>query len=371
MPRYGQYIFKSLLGPLLLITFSLTSIAWLTQALRFVDFIINRGVSMSTFVTLTVLMVPSLLLFILPVSLFCAVLYTYHKLQGDSELVVMNGVGLSRWQLAKPAILLAAGCCLFAYLTSLYLAPVAYRQFKDMQTFLRDNYASLLLQEGVFNNPVEGLTVFIRDRDRDGTLHGIFVHDERQKTQSTTMMAEVGQLVQSPSGPRFILVRGNRQEINKQTGALSLLNFDRYVLDISFYTKKAEERTRTEEELFIHELFDDAHNESERIGEFHAEGHHRLTWPFLNVTMTLIAMSFLLSGEFNRRGQRKRVVMAVLAGCATLALAVFLSGAAARSSWLIPFMYLNVLGMALVPAAKLLMDEPLGTPVFKLHMRKL
>ena len=371
MHRYHLYIVKSLIGPLLLIAFSLTSIAWLTQALRFVDFIINRGVSVGTFATLTILMIPSLLQFILPIALFCAVLYTYHKLTGDSELLVMSGAGLSRWQLAKPALTVAAACCAFAYFSSLYLSPLAYRQFKEMQSFLRDNYASLLLQEGVFNNPVEGLTVFIRDRDRDGTLRGIFVHDERQNKQSVTMMAEVGQLVQSPSGPRFNLLHGNRQGIDKERGTLSLLNFEQYALDISFYTKRAENRPRTEEEMFLHELFDRSHADPERVDKMHAEGNHRITWPILNLTLTLVAVSFLLSGEFNRRGQRKRVILSAVTGLAVVGLAVFLAGAVARTPLLMPLMYINVAGIAVIAGLKILRDEPLGSPMFSVFFGRL
>jgi len=45
MRRYFAYIFRQLIGPMLVVTFSLTGVIWLTQSLRFIDLIINKGLS--------------------------------------------------------------------------------------------------------------------------------------------------------------------------------------------------------------------------------------------------------------------------------------------------------------------------------------
>ena len=188
--RYIAYIVRLLLGPTLIITASLTSIIWLTRALRFIDFIVNRGLSLGDFLYITALLLPSLLMILLPVALFIAVIYTYHKLNIESELVVLKAAGLSNVQLARPVMLVAVGVMLVAFLISLYVLPTANRRFNDMLTFIRDNYASVLLQEEVFNTPVDGLTVFIRERDDTGNLQGILVHDNRAGQAPVTMMAE-------------------------------------------------------------------------------------------------------------------------------------------------------------------------------------
>src|SRR5271154_4362240 len=118
MHQYSKYIARHLVNSTLLITFSLTSIVWLTQALRFIDFIVNQGVSVVIFVKLTLLLIPSLVLMILPPSLFCAVMFVYNKLKTDSELIVMQAAGISRWRLAIPAMQVAAGVMLVAYFIS-------------------------------------------------------------------------------------------------------------------------------------------------------------------------------------------------------------------------------------------------------------
>ena len=41
------------------------------------------------------------------------------------------------------------------------------------------------------------------------------------------------------------------------------------------------------------------------------EGHHRLASAFLPLSFALIALAFLLSGDFNRRGQLFRILSAI------------------------------------------------------------
>ena len=339
MYSYSVYIMKQLAQATLLIAVSLTSIVWLTQALRFIDFIVNRGISFTSFLELTLLLIPSLMLFILPFALLFAVLFVYYRLMMDSELLVLSGAGLSRFQIAKPAINIAIMVSLIAYSISLYILPVSYHAFKEMQEFMRDNYASLLLQEDVFNNPVEGLTVYIRDRDKEGILYGIIVHDSRDpKEPAVTMMAEKGQLIQSAQGPTFIL------------------DFAKYTLDISFYTNSAGKRTKQPEEMFLDELlYPDTADELEKA-RLIAEGHNRISYPLFPLALTLFALAVLLSGEFNRRGQWQRITFIVVCSGVVLSVAIGILHLAVKNEWLISLLYINIVMIILFSIWKLLFD---------------
>ncbi len=347
MKHYIRYIGKNLGGAAVIIAFSLTSIIWLTQALRFIDFIVNRGVSVLTFLKLTALIVPSLLYIVLPLSMFVAVLFIYSKLLGDSELVVLQSAGLSRFQIAKPVMLAGVAAAMVAYFISFYALPVTYRQFKDMQVFLRDNYASMLLQEEVFNTPMEGFTVFVRERDPNTSLlKGILVHDNRNIHNPVTMMAQRGQLQQTSKGPRFLLYEGNRQEV--KDGRLSFLKFDSYSIDLSFYAKEAQERDRKPEELFLPELFAMAKEQPQRAGELLAEAHQRIVWPLYNIALAMFAAAMLLTGQFNRRGNWRRVTLSSMAAIGMIGVGLSLQNVAANNTMLIPLVYTTIGGFIIL-----------------------
>lgn len=342
--RYNRYIMSLLAWPTLLVTLSLTSIIWLTQALRYIDFIVNRGLSVGSFLYLTALLIPSLLFLVLPIALFISVVFAYNKLAADSELVVMKAAGLSPMQLAKPALQLGILISLICYFMSLYLMPLTKHQFKEAQTFLRDNYASVLLQEGVFNSPMEGLTVFIREREDNGVLRGILVHDNRNPKAITTMMADEAKLMQSPKGPQFHLINGLRQE--NSNGRISWLNFDSYNLDFSFYEKKAKQHVAGQEEMYLSELLNPPPNiPPAKANKFRAEAHQRIIWPLYAIALALMGVAVLSRGDFNRRGQWKTIL--VISGIAvfTILLAIALSNIIARYPAATPLVYLLVFGV--------------------------
>lgn len=344
MQQYLRYILLKIGGLFLLISLSLTFLVWLTQSLRFVDLIINRGLGASTFLYLSTLLLPSLLSVVLPIALFISVAFVYSKLTMDSELIVLKSAGLSKFSLIKPALYAGLVATVIGYSISLYLLPASYREFKDMQSFIRDNYISSLLQEGVFNNPIKGMTVYIREIHDDGMLKGILVHDNRNIKLPVSMMAEEGQLVNAVGGPRFILVKGNRQEISQDDGHLSLLYFERYAIDIASYTKAREMRWREPEERFLDELFWPEDNTSTiLVQKLNAEGHQRLVWPLYNIVLSLIGVMIFVTGEFNRRGNALKTLTHSVAAFLTLAGSITLNNLTANNANFAPVMYMLVL----------------------------
>ena len=345
MRRLQKYILRQLAGPFVFFLLSLTGVIWLTQSLRFVDLIINKGLSASYFAQLTLLVLPGVLTIILPIALFAAVLYVYNALDGDSEIVVMRSSGMGNLALARPALLLGLGVTLVGYFLSLYLMPTGQRAFKDMKTSLRTNLSYVLLQEGTFNTIGDSLTVYIRARHSDGEMLGILVHDSRVKERPVTMIAERGAMVRTAAGPRFIMVNGNRQEIDHAAGQLSLLQFDRYALDLSQFVQRDEGRWLEPRERYLHELFwpgtgkDDLAN----AARMRAEGHDRLAAPLYALAFVMVALAAVLSGEFNRRGRRWRIVVAVGTIALVRAAGLGLVGLSAKAPVLIPLIYLNVI----------------------------
>ncbi|MBT5414564.1 MAG: LPS export ABC transporter permease LptF [Rhodospirillaceae bacterium] len=344
MNSIGRYIFRQIFEATVFVTIALACAVWLTQSLRYVELIVNRGLSIGLFGYLTVLLLPTFLLVILPISLFCATLFIYNKLVSDSELVVLRAAGLSNMALGRPAILLGLGVVAVCYSLSLYFLPASFRQFKDLEYTIRNDYSAILLQEGAFNSINDGLTVYVRSRESNGELLGILVHDNRDAAKPVTMMAERGALVVTDEGPRVLMIHGNRQEVQRESGQLSLLYFDRYTFDLGQFTGRLESRWRTPEERYLDELlWPDYDNEGDAYyaNKLITEGHQRLVAPLYALGFVLIALASLLSGEFDRRGQTKRIAVAVGAVVVVQAAGIAIQNLAAKHMDAIPLMYLN------------------------------
>lgn len=345
MKIYLRYLVWQLILPALIATLAFSGAVWLSQSLRFVDLIVNKGLPLTTFLYLTALLFPSLLLVVMPFALFCGVLFAYHRLTIESELVVMQAVGLSNLQLAAPGLILGLVVTSIGYANSLYAMPAAFRGFKDLQYEVSRDFSHLLLQPGVFNTPISDLTVYVREATEDGKLAGIVVHDERVKRLPVTMMAEHGVLLQTESGPLFVLENGNRQEMDlndREARKLSVLHFDSYTLDLAATARPPEDRHRKPKELFIHELFnptDPGLSEAKRR-EYVTEGHKRLTWPLNALVFAMVGITILLTKKRDRQGPWRGMLLAVIIVIVVQSLSTAAASFAERTPFLVPLLYL-------------------------------
>jgi lipopolysaccharide export system permease protein len=108
MTQLTRYILRQTVTITILVAVVFTAAVWLVESLRLIDLIVNRGLSVSLFLYLAMLILPRFVDAVLPIAVFIAVLFIYNRLITDSELVVMRSAGVSQMALARPAIAAAA-----------------------------------------------------------------------------------------------------------------------------------------------------------------------------------------------------------------------------------------------------------------------
>ncbi|HTQ14124.1 MAG TPA: LPS export ABC transporter permease LptF [Rhizomicrobium sp.] len=347
MPRLSSYVLRQLAGPVLLFAFLLTCVVWLSQSLRLLDLVINRGQSAPTFVYLTLLILPGLLVIILPLSYFAGTLYGLHRLNSESELVVMQAAGYSQRQLALPVMALAVITMALVWLCNLYLMPLSQRTMKDAVLDIRADIGAAILNEGDFNTPINGLTVFIRELGSDGNIKGILVHDSRDARAPTTYIAQSGLLVQTPLGARLIMKDGTIEQASGEGAKLSVLKFKSYVFDLDQFGGKQTEENLETSERYLTDLFWPQPNAklTKRTRDIYlAEGHNRLSAPFYCIAFGLIAMAAVTRGRRGRGAYALRLTAAAIAAAALRLLGYVAQGMASRNPpfcvalYLIPLM---------------------------------
>jgi len=341
MTRLDLYLIRQITLATVAIALTLTSAIWLTQSLRFIDLTLNRGMPIGTFLEISALVLPNFLTVILPIALFAAILFALAKLQGDSELPVMRAIGLSPARIARPVLYLMVGFTILGYALTLWGLPTSYRAFKDLQSEIRNSYAALLIQEGVFTQIDKGVTLFVRSQGDGGNLSGILVHDERVAERPATYLADQGTLVATPTGPRLTMAGGSRQELNRKDGRVSVLYFDSYAVDIGRVAGPQALRERESTELFVNELFA-AENvlDPRKQASYRTEAHQRLAGPLFTPMFVMIALAAMLAGEHSRRGVTKRVLLATLIAASIQGLGFGLANLAGRNVVAVPLLYL-------------------------------
>lgn len=353
--RIDRYLLRQLVLGLLAVTLGLALLIWLTQSLRFVELVVNRGLSLRVFIQLTSLLLPNFIAIILPITSFVVVHFVYHRLSGDRELTVMRAAGLSPAVLARPALILAGMVMLLGWCLNLWLVPASFGAFREFQFEIRNKVAAFLLQEGVFTQVSDNLTVYVRARDPDGTLRGILVDDARDPTSHATILAESGRLSIEGDTPRVLLVNGTRQELDHRTGRLNVLSFAENTVQLADGDKGAEQRFRDPAEMSTSELLDPRSAVFARdIGKLRVEAHRRLSSPLTTLGFTLIALAAVLMGPFRRHGSLLRPFVAILIVVALVAGGLAVANLAARAPSLVPLIWLHAAAPALIAGWMLL-----------------
>jgi lipopolysaccharide export system permease protein len=340
MPRLSFYVLKQLIGPAALFAFLMTCVVWLTQSMRLLDLVINRGQSAPTFFYLTLLILPSLLVIILPIAFFAGALYALSRLNNESELVVMHSAGFSRVQLALPVLIAALLVMALTYLCGLYLMPLGQREMKDRVIDIRADVGAAMFSEGAFNTPAKGLTVFIREIAPSGSVRGVLVHDNRNAKTPVTYLAETGELAQTPDGARLIMRQGTIEHSTAGGAHLSMLQFERYVFDLDQFSGPARITERASNERFLGELFHpDATLKDKTRRAYIAEGHNRIAQPLYCLAFALIALAAVTRGRRGRGAHALRMTAACAAAAALRIAGYGVQGLAAGSSVFWPLFY--------------------------------
>ena len=207
--EFERYVFRTAAYAFLAGLTALTGIVWVTQALRQIDLLTNKGQSLLVFLSITGLTTPSLVAIIAPVALFVGVLYCLNKLNGDSELVVMSAAGISPARLLRPFLILFT--MVFVLVAALYVEvmPWSFDAIETLSAFIRADFIANFARPGAFNELTSGFIFHFRDRGPDGSLRGVFMQDRRDPAHITTYIAEVGKTVTRDGETYLVLSKGH------------------------------------------------------------------------------------------------------------------------------------------------------------------
>ena len=307
---FYKYIFFNFFKPFFLISIILTGLVWLSRSLQYIDLIINKGLSLSSYFWFVSLIAPKILALLLPLISFSAIAYSYRKLKADSELIIMETSGISKIKLMLPALFFGIIVALLILLIETKISPENYKKFKSFQSNLRNSFVISSLQEGEFHSPFTNITVYIDEMSSDGTVKNILIHDTRDKNIENTILAKEGVISNIQDVPNIKVFDGSRYIFKIDTNQISILNFDKYEFQIELAKDNKSNRFRQVEERNLRELFYPQKEFNNKIkSEFLSEGHRRLSSPLLVIFMCTLASFSILFGKSKKRILTNRIII--------------------------------------------------------------
>ena len=261
MGSIDRYIFRTTLASFALVLVSLTGVIWITQALRGIDLMTSQGQTIITFLGITSLVIPALVLVIAPIALMIAISHTLNKLATDSEIIVMNAAGFSPFRLFRPFFFATCVVATLVIFIAAFLAPDGLRRIKQWDAEITADVLTNILQPGRFAQLDQNLTIRIRERQPGGVLAGIFVDDRRDPKERVTIIADHGTVLKNESGSYLVLEDGNLERFEAGKKDPALVAFGRYAFDMSKFSNSGRDVTLGIRERYLWELMRPAPDE--------------------------------------------------------------------------------------------------------------
>lgn len=115
----------------------------------------------------------------LPLAMLLSSIMTFGSLGENSELVAIKAAGISLQKAMTPLVIFVSLLSIGAFLFSDYMLPVANLKMGSLLWDVRNQKAAFLIEEGVFNNSIDGYSIRVQKKDKDGrTLHNVLIYDQ-------------------------------------------------------------------------------------------------------------------------------------------------------------------------------------------------
>jgi lipopolysaccharide export system permease protein len=220
---------------------SFVSILLLFQVLKLTDTLLQHDVSLRTLVHLLSYLSISFLPAILPMSLIFAIVLSYNRLSGDSEIIAFKSLGLSMWPLVTPGLVMGIIVGLASGYTSFQVGPWGNRQFEILITDIGNSKIVSQIGEGTFSGDFFNLVVYANKINKEtDELEKVFIYDERDEANPTTIISESGKIVSEKSFDSYkAFVRLSNGDIHKMADeGHTKIHFETYDLQIVEPTQK-------------------------------------------------------------------------------------------------------------------------------------
>ena len=279
-----------------------TLVLLMGRLIALTDLVVSRGVPLVDVSRMILYLVPSFLVFTIPMAFLLAVLLAFGRLSADNEIVVIKASGVSLLQMLPPVIFCAFVAVLLALGASTIGVPWGNSSFRELSFQMLKSNITATIREKTFWDDIPGIVMYTDQyEDQSHLLKGVVIHDGRNPDRPMTIFARDG-VVTSAANSRSLLLSLHDGSIHSAgTGGLyRLVHFGEYSMTVGengSSTKISRNVTDLWPSELQHQINDPGTSVKDRLN-MQAEFHSRFTFPFASLVFAVLAVPL---GIQNRR----------------------------------------------------------------------
>lgn len=184
----------------------LTAILFVQQTGRYFETVFH-GVMPAEFVySLALALLPTVLIFTIPMAVLCGTIIGLGRMSSDSELVAMRAAGVSTWRTLWPALLVGLLATGAAGYLNLREAPRAQRQLRSVAIRSALYKLDSPVEPRTFTNDFPGTVIYVRDGDKaHGQWGRVFIQTQNADHSTDLITARAGRIDSSSEKSELVL----------------------------------------------------------------------------------------------------------------------------------------------------------------------
>ena len=230
----------------LISSIALTLIIWVIQAVNYLDIVTEDGHSFKVYFLFTLLSLPKIFSQSLPFVFFLSVFYIVSDYEDKNQLLIYWSYGVNKLQVINQIVQLSLIFVIFQIIFSTIAVP--YTQDKS-RSYIRSSNLDFfpnLIKPKKFIDTVKGLTIFIDEKNEDGSFSKILLKDETNTNNIQIIIAEKGNIILKDNKKTLLLNNGEILKVNKNNKTTSF-NFRTTQFNLENYSSKTTKTPKVQE----------------------------------------------------------------------------------------------------------------------------
>jgi len=296
------YIIREIASLFLLGIMVFTLVLLMGRLIKLTDLVISRGVPLADVSRMIMYLMPSFLVFTIPMAFLLAVLLAFGRLSADNEITVMKAGGISLMQMMPPVVLCGLSAALLTLAASTVGVPWGNSAFKSLSFDVMKQNVAATVREKVFWDDIPGIVMYIEHYDEERhALKGVIIHDGRDQKRPLTIFAADGVIGGATAQHDIRLALNNGSiHVAGKADEYRLIHFGEYIMTIGG-SGQGSGIGRNEQDMTVAELLrqinSPATTKTVRL-KTTSELHSRFAFPFASLVFAVVAVPL---GMQNRR----------------------------------------------------------------------
>ncbi len=204
--RIDRYVFREVLGPLVLGLLVYTFLLLMQFLFRSAEMIIRRDVPAELVGKLLLLTLPNIIVLTIPMSFLFGILVAVGRLSSDSELVAMRASGISLYSLYRPIFILSLILTILNMFLMVWAVPRGNNSLQSLRLDILSGSVTKQVEPRVFYEDWQGVVLYVFDTPADSSYwDGVFVAEDLESSESQVTVAERGEVRVDKTGDRLVL----------------------------------------------------------------------------------------------------------------------------------------------------------------------